>query len=613
MKIVKGLQQIEFETPYLNLRELLDSSIKKYPDIPAYIFHAKEGEKEITVEKSYAEFKEDINSFAAALIARRQSKKQADKVDHLAVIGANSYPWAVAHNAAIFGLGIAVPLDKQLADHEVARLCQRGKVTIFAFDYAHKETALLVAKENPQIHSFILLDRPDKLEELHDEIIGLYSYDTLISMGESLVELKKEFSLLPIKEKEMAAIFFTSGTTDQSKGVMLSQHNIVSNIKQGVRTIPLIAGERALSVLPLHHTFENTVGMYCFWATGITICINENLRTLSKNMKEWEISIILTVPLMLITMHRQIVKNIEHQGKMKTFEFGLKLTGFLSKLGLDIRRKIFKDILSALGGKLHMVVSGAAALPPEQHQFFRDIGILCLSGYGLTETSPILSACTPKLNPIGSVGRPLCDVTLAIDPAVAGESEDSAGEILAKGENVMLGYYENEEATKEVFTEDGWFKTGDIGYFDQQDCLRITGRAKSVIILSNGKNVFPEEIEVLFTDIAAVKNIMVWGELTERGAVDLVARFQVDKEMLADNISRDDFAISNWLAAEVLRINSKMTEYKKIKNFIWDESDPIMTTTLKIKRNEELKRIHQVVEQQNTTLRSLYGKRLNLE
>ncbi|HZW98048.1 MAG TPA: AMP-binding protein [Bacillota bacterium] len=610
MRTVHGLPQIEFVTPFENLREMLDVSIDKYPDIPAYIFHEIKEGKENTVTKDYLQLKDDINSFAAGLISQGKVKIDGFGREHIAVIGTNSYPWVIAHNAALFGLGISVPLDKQLADHEVARLCQRGKVTVFAFDYAHLETALMVEKGNPQVHTFILLDRQDKLDEIKQDLPEIQGFGDLLTAGQPMQDLKNKFISLPIDNKEMAAIYYTSGTTAQSKGVMLSQHNIVSNIKQAVRTIPLDVGKRALSVLPLHHTFEGTVGMYCFWATGISICVNENLRTLTKNMEEWGIAIILTVPLMLITMHRQIIKNIEQKGKTKTFEFGLKLTRFLNKAGIDIRRMVFKDIHAALGGKLDMVVSGAAALPAEQHRFFTDIGITCLAGYGLTETAPILSACTPSLNIMGSVGRPLADVTLAIDSPGAADSEESAGEILAKGENVMLGYYQNEEATREVFTKDGWFKTGDIGYFDKQDCLHITGRAKSVIVLSNGKNVFPEEVEVFFNQIPGVKNVMIWGEPTERGAIDLSARFQIDKEALPDSVGIKDEEINDWLEDEVEKINREMTEYKKVKYFIWDESEPIMTTTLKIKRNEELQRIHKELAKQNLVVRDVGGKRM---
>ncbi|HHU07519.1 MAG TPA: AMP-binding protein [Clostridiaceae bacterium] len=612
MRIVHGLPQIEFATPFEDLREMLDVSIEKYPGVPAYVFHEREDGTGSTVTKDYSQLKDDINSFAAGLISQGKVKIDGTGKEHIAVIGANSYPWVIVHNATLFGLGISVPLDKQLADHEVARLCQRGKVTVFAFDYAHLDTALMVKEENPQVHTFILLDRKDKFDEVKKELPELRSLEDLIASGQPRQDLKHEFMSLPIDNKRMAAIYFTSGTTSQSKGVMLSQHNIASNVKQAVRTIPLEVGKRALSVLPLHHTFEGTVGMYCFWATGISVCINENLRTLTKNMKEWEIAIILTVPLMLITMHRQIIKNIEQKGKIKTFEFGLKLTRFLGKFGIDVRRKVFKDIHAALGGKLDLAVSGAAALPAEQQQFFTDIGITCLAGYGLTETSPILSACTPTLNVMGSVGLPLAGVTLAIDSDGSADSEESAGEILAKGENVMLGYYENEEATREVFTEDGWFKTGDIGYFDELDCLHITGRAKSVIVLSNGKNVFPEEVELFFNQIPGVKNVMIWGEATERGAIDLSARFQIDKEALPDSVNTEDEEISKWLRDKVEAINREMTEYKKVKHFVWDESDPIMTTTLKIKRNEELQRLHNELVKQNLSVRDASGKRLLL-
>ena len=234
MRTVHGLPQIEFVTPFENLREMLDVSIDKYPGIRAYIFHEIKEGKENTVTKDYLQLKDDINSFAAGLISQGKVKIDGFGREHIAVIGTNSYPWVIAHNAALFGLGISVPLDKQLADHEVARLCQRGKVTVFAFDYAHLETALMVEKGNPQVHTFILLDRQDKLDEIKQDLPEIQGFGDLLTAGQPMQDLKNKFISLPIDNKEMAAIYYTSGTTAQSKGVMLSQHNIVSNIKQAV-------------------------------------------------------------------------------------------------------------------------------------------------------------------------------------------------------------------------------------------------------------------------------------------------------------------------------------------------------------------------------------------
>lgn len=616
MKTITGKRQIEREGSFTNLRDILDLAVERYADYPAYIFRSdRKDEQDLSITKTYTELRDDINAFSAALIERGILNPFEGEREHISVIGANSYPWVVTYNAVLFGLGVGVPLDKQLSEPEVISLCQRGKVNVFAFDYAHRNLVSPVADGNPQIHHFILMDREDKADELKEEFPDLLVFSELVREGHSLPQEKRDrFRALPIDEKRMMAIYFTSGTTSQSKGVMLSHHNITQNVHQGMGTVPLPIGIRTLSVLPLHHTFEATVGMHCLWALGITICINDSLRNLVKNLKEWNVFMMLTVPLMLSTVQRQILKGIRQKGKEKSFNFAVKLSRFLMKLGIDARRKLFSSIYDTLGHNLTWLVSGAAALSPELHQFFKDIGIDCLSGYGLTETSPMIAACIPQINNAGSVGPIMHKVTVAIDSKSGGNSADTAGEILVKGENVMLGYYENEEATAECFTEDGWFKTGDIGYIGKDDCLYITGRAKSVIVLSNGKNAFPEELESMFSEVQGVKSLMIWGEPTERGGVDLCARFEIDRENVPSGVEgRSDEAISAWLAKEVERVNEKMTEYKKIKLFVWDDSTPIMTTTMKIKRNPELDRIHARLKATGQSMRDVDGKRLLLD
>ncbi len=621
MKIVTGKMQVDFPTPYNNLRELLDYAIKRYPENSAYIYRSTEkGNEGASVHRSYSELREDINYLGASLAEELGLDTHAEEKAHMSVVGANSYPWVVFHNAVMFGLGISVPLDKQLADHEAVNLCLRGKVSVLAFDYSHKDMAVLLAKENPQMKGFVLLDRPDMLasvaEELRKHLAGdalITSFGELIIKGTKLSQEKLDyFRTTPIDAKKMTAIYFTSGTTSQSKGVMLSQFNIIRNVQQGLHTLELEPGGRSLSVLPLHHTFEATIG-YCLWGVGICICFNDSLRNLMNNMKEWKITIILTVPLMMTTIYRQIMKNIQRSGKEKKFNFGLKLSRFLRKLGIDKRRTLFKDIHEALGGHMDWFVSGAASLAPEIQQFFTDVGFVSISGYGLTETSPILAASGPDTKIVGSVGPPLCEVTLAIDSDSGGNSPETAGEILVKGDNVMLGYYENEEATRETFTSDGWLKTGDVGYFDKEGNLHITGRAKSCIVLSNGKNVFPEELESFFAEVPGVKNVMVWGEETARGAVDLAARFQIDREALPEEMDKNnDYKISEYLEKTIRDINSRMTEYKRINHFIWDESDMVMTTTLKVKRTEELAKIHAYLKREGKELKDVRGMRLSL-
>ena len=311
MRIVKGLQQVDFATPFTNLREMLDVSVQKYPGIPAYIFHEKETDGEKTVTKDYEQLRDDINSFAAAMISAGKIKLEQQQKEHIAVIGANSYPWVIVHNATVFGLGLVflwinswqIMRSADYAKEERSQFCLRLCSTRYSISGCQGKSADTY---------LYFAGQAEKFDEVSDRIDHLQSFDYLLASGRHLTEKKQEFRSLPIDNQAMTAIYFTSGTTALSKGVMLSQHNLVSNVKQGIKTIPLQIGWRALSVLPLHHTFENTVGMYCFWATGVSICINENLRTLARNLKGWNINIILTVPLMISTLYRQIMKNIEN-------------------------------------------------------------------------------------------------------------------------------------------------------------------------------------------------------------------------------------------------------------------------------------------------------------
>ncbi|NLJ94748.1 MAG: AMP-binding protein [Clostridiaceae bacterium] len=608
MKIVKGSKRIDFKTHFRDLRHILEYAKTNYNEIPAYIFH--EGKQKTTVTKSYTELEQDIVDFAVGLADLSKLTLSQGEKPHFAVIGNNSYPWVVFHNAVLFGLGISVPLDKQLPDHEVVDLCERGKVEIFGFDYAHKSAALELVKTNSNVNTLVLFDQEDKLDELNKEIEALnsackiYGFEEILEFGQGLgSDLKDKFRAIELPLEEMAVLSFTSGTTSTSKGVMLSHLNLVANVNQAISSLDVPSGLRALSVLPLHHCFESTVGMWCLWAYGITICINESLRTLVPNLKEWKINVILTVPLMLSGIHRQVMKTIEKSGKTSTFNFGRKLSKFLLKLGIDKRREIFKSVHAGLGGELQLLISGAAALAPEVQSFFEEIGVASIAGYGLTETAPILAADNPNNSTIGSVGEPLCGVSLAIDGD--GHNPETAGEILAKGDNVMLGYYNDPENTADSFTPDGWFRTGDMGYFDENNLLYITGRAKSCIVLSNGKNVFPEELESFYINLPGIKNIMIWGEDTVRGAVDLVARFQIDREALPEEVNKDsNNDITDYLQATIRKINDRMAVYKRVKNFIWDESDPEMTTTLKIKRDPEIKRIKEALAKKNLDIHS---------
>ncbi len=584
------------------VRDLIQASAKRYGDLDAYRYHDKPGGQEIT--KSYRRLADDITALGTALVARGFHGK------HLVVIGANCYEWAVAHNAIVTGVGVSVPLDRQLPEAEVLSLTQRGHAEAFMYHPGHHAIALAVAAANQQVRLFVCM-KPEALQEdwpVDDD--RFVAWADLMADGQARLDAgDRSFVDASIDPDALCALLFTSGTTALSKGVMLSHRNITSNVHSVASTLEIEQGRRALSVLPLHHTFENTVGMYVMLYYGSCICFLDGLRYLVQNLKEWEIEIILGVPLLFENIYRQIQKNLEKAGKVKLVNTMRALARLLGKIGIDIRRKAFAQILDAVGGKLNLCVSGAAPIDKHVIAFFNEIGIDFFNGYGLTETAPVVSACNYFVNVHGSVGQPLAFVEVAID--TPSNERGAIGEILTRSDSVMLGYYENPQATQEVMTEDGWLRTGDVGFLDRKDCLHITGRAKSMIVLTNGKNVFPEELEFLIQRIPGIRESMVWGEHSSREAIDVCAKLVFSREELPEAAGTDDHALKTWFQEQLIEINHQLPPYKAIKYFILSEEELIKTTTLKTKRTEEEERIHRQLSQQSLSMREAHGLMLD--
>lgn len=595
---VTGQAILAFNEPFANLRDVLNYAVKTYGEHAAYRFRRTPGQE--IHEKSYRQLQDDINAFGTALVALT-GKPGSERI---VTIGANSYEWVVSANAALFGAGISIPIDRQLMASEVLDLTKRGKATLFIYHHGHDAIAQHVAANNPDIRHFILMKEVDGVT-IPDDPRFLLMDDLLKQGQERLVAGDTSFTAIEIDPSPMAALIFTSGTTAMSKGVMLSHRNITANVLQVMRTMKIRAGqERAISVLPLHHTFENTIGVYCYWAYGVTSCFMDGLRYLSDNLKEYKITMVISVPLLIENIYRQIIKSAEKKGKLQLINRMIPILKGLRKIGIDLRRKLFHEIHAALGGELWLTVVGAAAVDPKIVDFLNGIGITCWAGYGLTEASPVVAACNQDIDVLGSVGRPIADLTVAIDDENGRDSEHT-GEILVKGANVMLGYYENKEATDEVLV-DGWLRTGDIGYFDKHDALHITGRVKSMIVLANGKKAFPEEIETLVNRIPGVAESMVWGEPNRREDVDICALIKLNTEQLPPH--EDDQAISAYLIAEMAKINEEMPVFRRVKYFIFTEDELIKTTTLKVKRNQQLAAVNEAKKE--TPMVRLHGHRL---
>jgi long-chain acyl-CoA synthetase len=493
-----------YEVPrFETVRDLIRYSAEKYSDTAAYRYHEKPGGPDVV--RTYKEFARAIDEMGTGLI------QLGLKDQHIVVVGENSYEWAVANTAVVTGVGVTVPLDKQLPVSEVINLTARGKAVAFIYHTKHHEIAQAVAAANPAVKFFICMKKDVITPELAKADSRFIEMDLVQDQGRALLDQgDRSFVDAVIDPNIMSSLLFTSGTTAMSKGVMLCHRNICHNVYAVMSTIKIEAGQRALSVLPLHHTFENTVGMYMMLGFGINICFTDGLRYLVDNMKEWKINIILAVPLLFENIYHSVQKKLEKSGKLALVNKMRVVARLLLKVGIDVRRKLFHQIHEGVGGGLNLCVSGAAAIDKEIARFFNEIGIDFWAGYGLTETSPVIAACNHYVNVYGSVGNPLATIEVAID--TDSNEPGAIGEILSRSDSNMLGYYENSEATAEVLTTDGWVRTGDIGYLDKQGCIFITGRKKSMIVLPNGKKAFPEEIEFGVNRIPGVKESIVWGE-----------------------------------------------------------------------------------------------------
>ena len=595
--------KIYYQVPrFETLRDLIRYSVEHYGDTPAYRYHEKPGGPDVV--RTYREFSQAIDEIGTGLLA------MGFKDQHLVVVGDNCYEWAVANTAIVNGVGITVPLDKQLPVSEVINLTQRGKAVAFIYHPKHHEIAKAVAEAVPQVRSLICMKADVIEQELAQADQRFTDMDQVLATGrQALAAGDRSFVDAVIDPEKMSSLLFTSGTTAMSKGVMLCHRNITHNVFAVMSTIKLEAGQRALSVLPLHHTFENTVGMYMMLGFGINICFTDGLRYLVDNMKEWKINIILAVPLLFENIYHAVQKKLAKSGKLALVNKLRVVARFLRKAGIDIRKKLFHQIHEGVGGGLSLCVSGAAAIDKEITAFFNDIGIEFWSGYGLTETSPVISCNNYFVNVYGSVGNPLATIEVGID---ADSDEPGAiGEILSRSPSNMLGYYENPEATAEVLTSDGWVRTGDIGYLDKRGCVFITGRKKSMIVLPNGKKAFPEEIEFIINRIEGIKESIVWGDELNRDTLDICAKIVVSDELLPEGLAGDAEKISAYLAEQIKLVNKDMPVYKAVRNFVWTTEELIKTTALKVKRPEESKKIKAWLEDRQTTMRAMSGQRMS--
>ena len=561
---------------FTDLKDMLNKSVEKFGEKPAYIFKTTTPGEFTTI--SYNELKEKVDALGSMLIEMGLKDKK------IAVISENRYEWNVAYLAAVCGVGVIVPLDKALPANEIESLIVRSGVeAIFYSNHYDDIMKDIKSRNTTDLRYYISMD----LEEKQD---GVLSQKELIEKGKKLLENgNRKFLDAEIDAEKMGIMLFTSGTTSKSKAVMLSHKNICANLMDIAAVIKLTEEDTMLSFLPLHHTFECTVGFLYPISKGCTIAFCSGIRHIADDIRDYKVSAMISVPALYEAMYRKVMKSIEKKGKLEMVEKGMKISNVLMKFGVDMRRKIFSEIHDSFGGKLRLFVNGAAALDPEVEKGFNDLGIRTLQGYGLTETSPVVAAENDFKIRIGSIGKVLPSLKVKI----INKDKDGVGEIIVKGPSVMLGYYNNEEANKESL-KDGWFYTGDLGYFDKDNFLYISGRCKSVIVLKNGKNIFPEEMETLVNRIDGVKESMIYGKPEEGNEDDvkICVKIVYDKEIMKETHGlEDEEKIKEYMWQKVKEINKTMPTYKYIKEVIVTDEELIKTTTQKIKRHEELKKI----------------------
>ena len=560
---------------YTDLKDMLKQTGEAYGDRPAYIFKTEEKGKFRTI--THKEFRDEINALGTVLINMGLKDKR------IAIISENRYEWELSYLAIASGVGVVVPLDKSLPDNELESLILRSQVE--AIIYSSKYDTIMGTlrdKKNTNLKYFISMD-------LEENTQGIYSEKTLIEKGKKLLnEGDSTYLNAEIDADKMGIMLFTSGTTAMSKAVMLSHKNLVTNVMDITQRFDLTEEDRFLSFLPLHHVFECTVGFLYPISIGGSIAFCEGVKHMADNIKEFDITAMISVPAVFDIIYRKVMKAIEKKGKLQNLEKGKKISNLLLKVKIDLRKQLFKEVHESLGPKLRLVVTGGAALDPETEKGFNDLGFDVEQGYGLTETAPVIAAETPKCRRLGSIGKKFPSVEVKID----NPDEEGIGELLAKGPSIMLGYYENEEATKDALDADGWFHTGDLARIDKDGFIYISGRKKSVIVLNNGKNVFPEEIETLLNKVEGIKESFVYEKKEDDGDVKVCVKIVYDKQLIKElyNIEGEE-KIKEFLWNKVKDVNRLMPKYKYVREMIISEEELIKTTTLKIKRHEEMKKI----------------------
>ncbi|MBQ9658904.1 MAG: AMP-binding protein [Clostridia bacterium] len=566
-----------YENPnYKTIKEVFIKSTEKYKD-KSFILE-KPDHKTPYKEITYGEFKEDVIGLGTGML-----KLLGLKDERVVIIGETTYNWYVSYMAMLCGVGIAVPVDKELPANEIENVVKRSRAKAVIYSPKKKEVIEKVKENLSEVEYFIEMKSE---EPINGKDVGI---NYLIEAGKRLAK-NGDTTLMDIEidPEEFKVLIFTSGTTARSKGVMICNRNLAENINACHSYVKITEEDRLFSVLPLHHTYESTIGFLYPMSAGSSVAICEGLKYIASNLKESQPTAILTVPLLVESLYKKITDNIKKSKKETLVNSMIRITNALKAVNVDIKKEVFKEIYENLGGKLRIVVSAAAPIDPKVGKWLEDIGIIFLQGYGLTETAPI-AALTPDFDTrVGSAGK----AVVCAEIKIKNPNEKGEGEVLIKSRTTMLGYYEDEEATNEVM-EDGWFNSGDVGYLDNDGFLFITGRSKNVIVTQNGKNIYPEEIEIMLGKIPEIRECIVYGK-EEEGKKELTVSARVIPNY--DEIEKkygkipDKEEIHKIIWEEIKKVNKKLTSYKCIKFLEIKEGEFEKTTTMKVKRAVELKK-----------------------
>lgn len=559
---------------FKNIKELLYHSATVYSNHIAFTTKVQKNNDVKYVDHTYSDFLSDVNAFGTSLYKLGLSGKR------VAIIGHNCYEWVVTHFANVLGGIVSVPLDKGLQLGELEESLIRSEVEAIVFD--------------PKILDFIeKIKESNKTKIKHficfTNVSNYLCFETLLNEGKKELDAgNTNFLDYSVDPYSMSILLFTSGTTAKSKAVMLNQYGIVSNIYDMQLVEPFRDTDTNIAFLPLHHIFGLT-GMLVMLSSGIRTVFPDGLRYIKQNLVEYKVSLFVGVPILIEKMYSTIIKELKKQKKLGLVNFTIKISNILLKFHIDIRRKLFKKIIDGLGSDMRFIISGGAPLDKTVAKFFNSIGIHLVQGYGLTETSPVISAEDESFIRYGSVGLPMKSLEVKIE----NPDETGSGEIIVKGPSVMLGYYKDEKQTNDVL-KDGWFHTGDLGYLDKDGALFITGRKKDLIVLQNGKKVFPEEIEILVNRLEDVSESFVYAlpEKNDPSNVKVAIKVVYDEKVVKSKYKDvDEETLKSIIWDEIKEINKTFPRYKYIKHIILTNKPLIKTSTNKIKRNEELAQV----------------------